>query len=172
MNSRVAGTVVALTLGVVVAFLALVVLALSGTREKTLVAIGLSFAAQMAGLLIAGWKKPEVFLSPLRGLWLRVNTRLSNPIQRVLFVFSLVAATPWVALRVVGETFESSTIAEYARSAFYPLANTIFELGRWGYEPRWNDWTMLLALFAFTLALCWRSIGGPVVKWIRSGGVQ
>ena len=167
MNSRVAGLGVALSFGVVTAFLTLVVLALFGTREKTLVAIGSSFAAPMAGLAIAGWKKPGMFLSPLWGLWVWLNARLSNPIQRVLCLISLVGAIPWLAFRVVGEAFEASTLAEYVRSAYYPLANTIFELGRWGYEPRWYDWIMFLALVAFVLALCWHSIGGPLVKWIR-----
>jgi hypothetical protein len=172
MNSRVVAAVAAFILGVVLVFLTLIVLALSGTREKTLIALGSSFAAPMAGLLIVGWKKPEMFLAPLRGLWFWLNARLSNPTQRILFLLSLVATIPWIAFRVVGEAFETSTLAEYARGAYYPLANTVFSLGGWGYEPRWYDWTMLLALVAFTLAIFWRTLGGPLVKWIRGAEDQ
>ena len=167
MNSRVLGTVAAFALGAFLTFLTLIVLALLGTREKTIVAIGSSFGAPIAGLLFVGWKKPEMFLSPLRSLWFWLNARLTNQTQRVLFLLSLIAAIPWVAFRVVGETFESSTIVEYARSAYYPLVNTIFAISRWGYEPHWYDWTMLLALVAFTFALFWRSLGGPLLNWIR-----
>jgi hypothetical protein len=167
MNSRVVGAIAAFIFGVVLVLLTLIVLALSGTREKTLFALGSSFAAPVAGLLIVGWKKPEMFLAPLRGLWFWLNARLSSPTQRVLFLFSLIASIPWIAFRVVGEAFETGTLAEYARGAYYPLANTVFALGGWGYEPLWYDWTMLLSLVAFTFAFFWQALGGPLVKWIR-----
>lgn len=172
MNARVAGVGIALALGAVTTLLTLVVLALFGAQERALVVIGSSFSAPMAGLLIAGWKRPSMFLAPTWGLLVWLDARLSTPVQRVLFLASLVSAIPWVVLRVVGEALETSTIAEYARSAYYPLLNTIVEIGSWRYEPRWYDWVMVLSLGAVTLAISWHSIGRPVVNWIRGNGFQ
>ena len=176
--TKLAGASAAFALGVLILLLTVAAMELAQARESRIVAIGTSFAAPLAGLLIAGWKRPFMFLQPLQRLrsvlfpWMRhkIDSRLAHPTQRALFVLSVVTALPWLLLRLIGESFESSTVKEYFRSSFYPLFNTLFEVHSWGYEPRWFDWSMVLSLVALLLAFAWRYTCLPLAEWVFGKG--
>ena len=176
--TKLAGASAGLALGVLILLLTVAAMEAAQARESSIVAIGTSFAAPLAGLLIVGWKRPLMFLQPLKRLrsvlvpWMRhkIDSRLTHPTQRALFVLSVVAALPWVLLGLIGASFESSTVKEYFRSTFYPLFNTLFEVHPWGYEPHWFDWSMVRSLVALLLALTWRYTCQPLAKWVFGKG--
>ena len=166
---RLAGSFLALALGAVLAFVSVVALSLIGVREKTLVTIATGMAPALAGLFLAGWNKPQLFISPLHTLWSWLNSRLVSWQQRALLLLSIALALPWLLARVIGETFETSSIAEYARSAYYPIANTLFTVTRWGYEPEWFEWLFLLGVSGTLLSVFWSVLVQPIVGWVRGG---
>jgi hypothetical protein len=176
--TKLAGAVAALALGVLILLLTVAAMEVAQARESRIVAVGTSFAAPLAGLLIAGWKLPLMFLQPLQRLrsvlfpWLRrkIDARLTHPVQRALFVLSVVTALPWALLGLIGESFKTSTVKEYFRSTFYPLFNTLFEVHTWGYEPRWFDWSLVLSLVALLLAFTWRFTCQPLARWAFGKG--
>ena len=172
MNSRLAGIVSATALAVILALALLIALSIAGVREKNLVAIATSLGIPTAGLLLVAWKKPEMFVGPISSAWTWLSTRLSRPVQRALFLLSLAASLPWLAVRAVGEAFESATITDYIRSAYYPLANSVLQFSSWRYEPTWCEWLMLAAIATACLALFWESLVAPVNKWVRGGGAK
>lgn len=176
--SRLAGIVATLILGVALLLLTIAIATAIEVKESTLIKLATSCAAFMAGLLIVGWKRPYMFLLPLQRSWsmlipwLRreINSRLTEPAQRSLFVFSVIAALPWLAFGLVGELFASSSVKEYLRETFYPLFNTVFEFGSWSYTPHWFHWLMLFSLIALALAFSWRHTCQPLAKWVMGRG--
>ena len=84
----------------------------------------------------------------------------------LMFLLSVVACIPWLAMRVVGEAFNNSSIREYARSAYYPLANTIFTVSYWSYQSEWFDWLMFAAIIGLFAAIFWQATIGRVANWI------
>ena len=166
MKQRPAAALIALALGIALTFVMLIVLTLASVHERTLVALSGSFIAPTAGLLIAGWKKPEMFLSAISRLWSWLNARLIHSVQRATFLVSVFASIPWLMMRVVGEAFETSNFTSYAQSAYYPLANTVVDLKGWGYEPLWYDWLMLLALLGCVFAIFGQRVAKPLLRWI------
>jgi hypothetical protein len=92
MNLKLFGVAAALALGLVLAFMTLVVLALVGVREETLGAMAGSLGPAIAGLLIVGWKKPELFLSPIPAAWSWLNKRLTRRSHRTVFLLSLLVS--------------------------------------------------------------------------------
>ena len=169
MPSRAVALLVALLLGIALMFLTIVALSLFGVRDNTLARLGAAFAAPLAGLLLAAWRKPAIFAGPLSRIPSWLNAHFKTKTQRALLLFGSLAPIPWFALRVVGETFETSSIRDYVREAYFPLLNTVFPIHAWSYEPAWYDWSMLLAVFAVGLALLWRPLVVPVLKWVQGG---
>jgi hypothetical protein len=102
MNNKFLGAVIALAIALVILFLLLIVLALFGVRETTLVGLSSAFGAPVVGLLVVGWRCPEMFVTPVHSAWCRVNERRAIPAQRFLFLLSALADYSWLATRVVG----------------------------------------------------------------------
>lgn len=177
-STRAGGAIAALATGVLLLLIVVAVMVALGARDSVVVAVGTSFAAPLAGLLIAGWRRPAMFLDPLERSWVvlvprlngAVNQRLESPAQRALFVVAVIAALPWLSFGLIGQMFETSSFREYWRSTFYPLFNTLLELGRWGYEPRWFDWSMLGSVISFALAFSWRHTCEPLARWVLGSG--
>lgn len=177
-GARASGAAAALAMGVLLMLVVIAVMVAVGAKDFTVVGVGTSFAAPLAGLLIAGWRRPAMFLAPperIRSVLVphlkrALNEHLEHPAQRALFVVAIIAALPWLLFGFIGEVFESSNVREFLRSAFYPLFNTLFEVGRWGYEPRWFDWAMLVAVILLALAFSWRHTCQPLAKWVLRNG--
>ncbi|MGE4049421.1 MAG: hypothetical protein AB7F38_00010 [Piscinibacter sp.] len=169
LHPRIAGGLVALALGLALTLAAVVTLALVGVRDKTLVLIATGSIPAVAGLILAGWNKPTLFLASAQSTWQLLNKRLATWQQRALLLASVALSLPWLLVRVVGETFETSSISEYARSAYYPLLNTLITVSSWGYEPQWYEWLLLLGLLCAVLALFWSGLIEPIAAWVRRG---
>ena len=164
---RAAGAVLALLLGIVLTFVCIVGMSIAGVREKALVTLATAMGPALAGIIFVGWKKPGMFIEPLRSCWQGVERRLVKRQQRALFLFSLPLTLPWLLVRVIGQTFETSSIAEYGRSAYYPLINTVFWAGSWGYEPEWYEWLFVCSMLGVLVSLFWSNLVEPLVRWVR-----
>lgn len=166
VTTRPLGVLLALAFGIFLTYATFVLLAFFGVRENTIVRVTTAFAAPLAGLLFAGWKKPQLFLGPICRVpdWLASN--LTAKAQRALFLLGALATLPWIGLRVFGSAWRTSTIHGYVHDAYYPLLNTVLNVGAW-YEPAWCDWLMLLAIAAFALAFLWRPVVSPLLRWVH-----
>jgi multisubunit Na+/H+ antiporter MnhB subunit len=173
VRARLGGAFAALAMGAILLIAVIVALNIFRVSQATQVAVGVSFAAPLAGLFLAGWKRPLMFLQPLQrvsvsGLtWIKeqIDSRLTQPAQRALFAFAIVCSLPWMALGLIVELWESSSAKEYGRSVFFPLLNTVFDFDR-SYAPRWFDWAMLVAVVASVLAFSWRFVAQPLAAWV------
>jgi hypothetical protein len=169
MLARLAAIVVALSIGFALVFVLVVALSLTGVRDSTLIDLASVYAAGIAGLALVAARNPELFRNlPQRALK-STTARLGTPAQRTVFLVGVAASVPWFLTRVVAETFQSSTIRDYAREAYLPLINTLFPVSNWFYQPAWYDWLMLWAIACIALALLWPAVASPLVRWVRRG---
>lgn len=172
---RLVGATVALVIFTVVLLAFLLALESFGTRKSTLNWLVKAFTYSSFGIVYIGWKWPYSVVRPLRaaGAFIvaaakqEIRTRLLEPVQRVLFVVGLAALCPWLFARAIPEIWDSTSIREYSRSVFYPVLSTLFEVGRWGYEPHWVDWLVLVSLVCLALAFTWSWTGSRLVRWVR-----
>jgi hypothetical protein len=137
--------------------------------------VGSAGGAVVFGLVIAGWRFPKecfaIFRAPLtlaQRQGLSASKRLRTPIQRVMFLLSLVVLAPWLVFRAIPEFWRSAGLDEYVRHVFLaPIVGPFTDSWRWTVE--WFDYGFLPAIVLTALAFSWPHTGARLSRWIKEG---